>query len=237
MFLPLRLFLSLLVPMLLGPGALATAAAAAPVPDTMAQRALACTGCHGTQGRARPDGYVPRLAGKPAGYLYTQLVAFREGRRRHQTMAHLLETLDEAMLRALAGHFAALALPYPPPAQAAPAPADARRAEQLVRHGDAQAALPACADCHGAALTGIAPQVPGLLGLPRDYLLAQLGAWRHGQRQTQAPDCMADIARRLPLDDVARLAQWLAAQPMPAVASAATHAPARWPLPCAGLPR
>ena len=43
--------------------------AAAPFEDTIAQRALACTACHGPQGRAAPDGYYPRLAGKPAGYL------------------------------------------------------------------------------------------------------------------------------------------------------------------------
>ena len=28
----------------------------------------------------------------------------------------------------------------------------------------------ACASCHGSALTGVEPTVPGLLGLPRDYL-------------------------------------------------------------------
>jgi cytochrome c553 len=37
--------------------------------DSMTQRTLACTACHGEQGRAGPDGYYPRLAGKPAGYL------------------------------------------------------------------------------------------------------------------------------------------------------------------------
>ena len=39
---------------------------ARPFEDTMAQRTLACTACHGEQGRAGPDGYYPRLAGKPA---------------------------------------------------------------------------------------------------------------------------------------------------------------------------
>ena len=29
---------------------------------------LACTTCHGKEGRAGPDGYYPRIAGKPAGY-------------------------------------------------------------------------------------------------------------------------------------------------------------------------
>ena len=39
----------------------------------MAQRVLACTGCHGPEGRAAADGYYPRIAGKPAGYLFNQL--------------------------------------------------------------------------------------------------------------------------------------------------------------------
>ncbi|MBA4267465.1 MAG: cytochrome C, partial [Comamonadaceae bacterium] len=35
------------------------------VPDTMAQRMMACTLCHGAQGRATSSGYFPRIAGKP----------------------------------------------------------------------------------------------------------------------------------------------------------------------------
>ena len=50
-------------------------------PDTMAARVLACASCHGAQGQGTNDDYFPRLAGKPAGYLYNQLVAFRDGRR------------------------------------------------------------------------------------------------------------------------------------------------------------
>ena len=61
--------------------AVVPAAQAQPVPDTMARRTMACTGCHGEQGRATSDGYYPRNAGKPAGYLYNQLLKFRDGRR------------------------------------------------------------------------------------------------------------------------------------------------------------
>ena len=50
-------------------------------PDTMAARVLACASCHGDKGQGTNDDYFPRLAGKPAGYLYNQLVAFRDGRR------------------------------------------------------------------------------------------------------------------------------------------------------------
>ena len=37
--------------------------------DSIARRAAACTGCHGKEGRAAADGFYPRIAGKPAGYL------------------------------------------------------------------------------------------------------------------------------------------------------------------------
>jgi cytochrome c553 len=37
----------------------------------------ACTLCHGKEGVAGTDGYYPRIAGKPAGYLYQQLLNFR----------------------------------------------------------------------------------------------------------------------------------------------------------------
>ena len=46
------------------------------IEDNMAERTRACTACHGEQGRAGPDGYYPRLAGKPAGYLHNQLRNF-----------------------------------------------------------------------------------------------------------------------------------------------------------------
>ena len=99
--LPLRFCLPVAVWWLLVP---LSDAMAAPlqIPDTLAQRTLACTGCHGPQGRSLPSGYVPRIAGKPAGYLTAQLQAFRDGRRRHEAMAHLLAGLDDAYLAEIA---------------------------------------------------------------------------------------------------------------------------------------
>jgi cytochrome c553 len=65
-------------------------------PDTIAARVLACASWHGAQGEGTGDVYFPRLAGKPAGYLYNQLVAFRDGRRRYPPMNFLLEFLPDA---------------------------------------------------------------------------------------------------------------------------------------------
>jgi cytochrome c553 len=194
---------------------LAPALAAPPFEDSMAQRMLACTGCHGRDGRAASVGYYPRIAGKPAGYLLRQLRAFRDGQRRYAPMAQLLAPLDDAYLREIAEYFAGLDLPYAPPQPARTDAASLRRGEQLARDGDTERGIPACRSCHGAALAGVAPDVPGLLGLPVDYLNAQLGAWRTGTRHAQAPDCMAQIAQRLALPDVSALANWLATQPVP----------------------
>nr|MBP6781352.1 c-type cytochrome [Ottowia sp.] len=76
--------------------------------------------------------------------------------------------------------------------------------------------LPACVQCHGPALMGALPDTPGLLGLPADYLMAQLGGWRTGQRRAHAPDCMASIVQRLSDRDAYAVVSWLASQPVPA---------------------
>jgi cytochrome c553 len=207
------------------------------VQDTLSQRVVPCTACHGKEGRAAPDGYHPRIAGKPAGYLYNQLINFRDGRRRYGPMVYLVDHLGDDYLREIADHFAALDLPYPPPAPTSATPAQLQRGRELATRGDPVRKLPACTQCHGEALTGVAPAIPGLLGLPRDYLSAQIGAWTHGQRRAQAPDCMAEVARQLSADEVGAVAAWLASRPLPASAKPAAGLPAPLPMPCGGVPK
>jgi cytochrome c553 len=223
-------------------GAMAGAQAAgpapgAPPPDSLDARLKACTGCHGDQGRATPDGYFPRIAGKPAGYLNNQLLNFRDGRRRAPSMTWMVDGLPDAYLREIAEHFAGLDPPHPAP----PAPRVSAEVLELGRRlataGDPARALPACTACHGASLFGAQPAVPGLLGLPRDYLNAQLGAWREGTRRAMAPDCMATIARRLETRDIAAVTAWLASRPVPTSARPDSVLPARLPLDCGGLGR
>ncbi len=206
--------------------------------DTLAQRLLPCTLCHGKDGRAAPDGYYPRIAGKPAGYLFNQLQNFRDGRRHYGLMAGLVDVMDDAYLRTIAGYFAGLELPYAKPVAAQASASEMARGEMLVRQGDNARGVNACMDCHGKRLTGVQPNVPGLLGLPRDYLNAQLGAWRTGQRRAHAPDCMAQVAKALAQTDIAALTAWLAAQPLPADAYAAATRPTAAPVPvvCGSAP-
>jgi cytochrome c553 len=184
-------------------------------PDTMAGRLAACTACHGPQGRAGPDGYYPRIAGKPASYLYHQLLHFREGRRHYEPMRVLLETLSDDYLLEIAQWFSDQHPPYEP-ARSTRVDAQAlERGRLMTLQGDTTRGIPACAACHGAALTGVKPAIPGLLGLPHDYISAQFGAWRTGARRATAPDCMAEIARKLTPEDISAVAAWLSMQPVP----------------------
>jgi len=223
---------ALVAALLLGHAA-GTGAAAPPFEDTMAQRVLACTGCHGPQGRAAPDGYYPRIAGKPPVYLYNQLLNFRDGRRRYALMSGLLAPLSDAYLREIANHFASLQVAYPPPQPPLAGAELVERGRRLVHEGDPARHVPACVQCHGAAMMGVAPSIPGLLGLPRDYLNAQLGAWRGGARRAQAPDCMGQVAKALSAEDIGAVSAWLAAQP--AQGEPATSLPAPLPLACGGV--
>jgi len=214
------------------------AASAAAVPDTIEQRVAACIACHGREGATTNAGFFPRLAGKPAGYLFNQLRSFRDGRRSTTDMNYLLRHMSDAYLQEIAGYFAGLDLPYPavsPTSDAAPA--QLARGRQLALEGDATRGIPACVQCHGSTLTGVQPAIPGLLGLPRLYVSSQLGSWLTDARHALAPDCMAEIGRRMSTDDINAVASWLAVQPMPADPKPAAAPAGPLPMACGGMPR
>ena len=92
---------------LLLPGMSALAQDNAQPPDTIEARVQGCAPCHGDHGQGTKNDYFPRLAGKPSGYLFNQLVAFRNGRRHYPPMNYLLEFLPDGFLHAVADYFAA----------------------------------------------------------------------------------------------------------------------------------
>jgi cytochrome c553 len=205
-------------------------------PDTMAARVLACASCHGAEGEGTSDDYFPRLAGKPAGYLYNQLVAFKDARRKYPPMNYLLEFLPNAYLKQIAEHFASLRPPFPAPAVPVVSNEILAKGQMLVTHGDPQRGLPACSGCHGPSFTGMEPAIPGLLGLRASYISAQLGAWRYGTRTAATPDCMQIVAGLLTEDDVKAIAAWLSSRPAPADPSFAPRGSLKMPLACGSEP-
>jgi cytochrome c553 len=182
--------------------------------DSMAERVKACIVCHGKEGRATNDGFFPRIAGKPTDYLFNQLTNFRDGRRQQVHMNYLVGNLSDAFLKDIAIYFANLDLPYAAPPVSNLNATVLERGKALVFQGDPGKKIDACILCHGQSMMGMRSASPSLLGLPRDYLVAQLGAWQTGARKAHAPDCMAAVAKQLDPVDVAAVTQWLAAQPI-----------------------
>lgn len=89
----------------LGGRALASQAAPAPAPATMAQvDVTACQACHGANGVSRNQ-HVPNLAGQQAAYLVLQLQAFKNGTRRSDVMASIAAQLSQAEMEAVAAYW------------------------------------------------------------------------------------------------------------------------------------
>jgi len=210
----------------------AVVGAQAAIADTIGQRLVACSACHGKEGVANGREYFPRIAGKPAGYLYNQLQNFREGRRSNATMASLVSNMTDAYLMEIATYYATLDLPYSEPSAPAAESQVLARGQTLVQRGDASIGVPACVRCHGEALTGTMPAFPGLVGLHKEYLLAQFGGWRTGQRRAAAPDCMREISERLSVADLGAIASYLSRQPVPRAPKAASSVTLPLPIEC-----
>jgi cytochrome c553 len=200
--------------------------------NSIEARVQGCVTCHGQSGQGTSNGYFPRIAGKPAGYLYNQLVAFRDGTRRYPPMNYLVAYLPDAYLREMAEHFARQRPPFASREQANVDAAALSRGEALVTAGDSEKGIPSCAACHGSGLTGMNPGIPGLVGLRSTYIAAQLTRWRVGERHAAEPDCMKRIAARLSDTDIAAVSAWLAGQAPPKDPSPESSNLVRMPFAC-----
>jgi cytochrome c553 len=200
--------------------------------DSIDARVQGCVTCHGQSGQGTADGYFPRIAGKPAGYLYNQLAAFRDGTRKYPPMNYLVAYLPDSYLHEIADHFAKQ---RPPFVTQPSTPVDAvtlQRGQSLVMGGDFHTGAPPCVACHGIRLTGMEPGIPGLVGLRSNYIAAQLTRWRVGDRHAVEPDCMKRVAARLSDGDIAAVAAWLAQQPPPKNVAPESSAIERMPYAC-----
>lgn len=198
----------------------------------MEARTQACTTCHGQRGQGTANAYFPRIAGKPAGYLFNQLVAFRDGTRKYAPMNYLVAFLPDAYLREIADHFANERAPFLASTPATSSASVMQHGARLTVAGDPAKQIPACVACHGEAFTGMEPGIPGLVGLRSNYIAAQLTRWRSKDRRAAEPDCMQRVASRLSDADIQAVSAWLASRSPPADPRPAPRNSWRTPLAC-----
>lgn len=183
---------------------IAGAAAEGPAkPDLARGQQLAttvCAACHGPDGNsAIPTN--PKLAGQNAGYIATQLAAFKSGARPSPIMQGMAASLSPEDMQAVGAYFE-MQKAQP---QAARDKALVDRAQQIWRGGIKAQGVPACAGCHGAAGHGIPAQFPRLAGQYADLTLGWLKAYATGARPHAV---MGPIAAKLNENDMKALAEY-----------------------------
>src|SRR6202171_1834495 len=200
--------------------------------DSLEARVQGCVTCHGQSGQGTNNGYFPRIAGKPAGYLYNQLVPCRDGVSRSPPMNYLVAYLPDSYLREIAEHFAKQRPPFAVKETANADSTTVSRGQSLVTAGDMNRGVPACGACHGKGLTGMEPGIPGLVGLRPTYIVAQLTGWRVGNRHATESGGMTRIATRLSDTDISAVATWLSLQEAPKDSSPESFNLVRMPFAC-----
>ena len=171
-------------------------------------RVFACATCHGQHGEGGAEGAYPRLAGLPAGYIETQLKAFRNGGRASPLMAPMAAGLSDADIDAVAAYLERQEPPFAPAPKAEST--QLAHGQSLVTLGRWAQGVPACASCHGAALRGVAPAIPSLAGQSSLYLAAQLQAYQNGQRAPGPLALMGRIARAMSSQEIQDVALYIA---------------------------
>ena len=166
----------------------------------------ACAACHGADGNSVVN-INPSLAQQHPAYIAKQLANFKSGLRANAIMAGMAANLAPEDMKHLGAWFASQKL-----RPAAAADKDlAALGQKLYRGGDTARGLPACAACHSPTGAGIPAQYPRLAGQHPEYTIAQLKAFYMGERANDANNMMRSIAAKLTDQEMAGLAEYMAA--------------------------
>ncbi|HWI78683.1 MAG TPA: c-type cytochrome [Ramlibacter sp.] len=149
--------------------------------------ALNCTMCHGAQGMSASD--APNLAGQYPEVIIKQLEDYKAGKRASPIMEALAKNLGEQDIADLAAYYA-----YLPKARTAPTTYD-ESLPALVRVGAPMRNIAPCISCHGGVDQKLG--APWIEGMPKDYLVSQLQAFRSGTRRNDSEAQMRNVVRAI----------------------------------------
>lgn len=167
--------------------------------------ALNCTMCHGAQGMSTSD--APNLAGQYPEVVIKQLLDYQSGKRGSPIMEALAKNLSSQDIDDLAAYYA-----YLPKARTSPTTYD-ESLPSLVRVGAPLRNIAPCISCHG----GIDQKLgaPWIEGMPRDYLVQQLKAFRSGARRNDSEEQMRNVARSMTDEEIDEVALFYARKAAP----------------------
>ena len=169
-----------------------------------------CAACHAADGNSAAPAN-PKLAGQPAEYITKQLKNFKDaakepnkdGARKSAVMSALTATLSDQDMLNLGAYYSE----KPIKSGSAKLPYDAGK--KVYQGGNSGTGVPACAACHGPTGAGIPSQFPRLGGQHADYILAQLKAFRSGDRVNDAGKMMRTIASKMSDQEMLAVANYV----------------------------
>jgi cytochrome c553 len=168
--------------------------------------ALNCTMCHGAQGLSTSN--APNLAGQYPEVVIKQLEDYKSGKRVHALMQGLAKPMSDENIRDLAAYYASL-----PKARTAPTFYD-ESLPALVRVGAPLRNIAPCISCHGGGDQKLG--APWLEGMPKEYLLAQLRAFKAGERRNDPQGQMRAVTLSMTESEMEEVANFYARKAAPA---------------------
>ena len=169
-----------------------------------------CAACHAADGNSAAPAN-PKLAGQPAEYITKQLKNFKDaakepnkdGARKSAVMGAMTATLSDQDMFNLGAYYSEKSIK----SGSAKLPYDAGK--KVYQGGNSGTGVPACAACHGPSGAGIPSQFPRLGGQHADYILAQLKAFRSGDRVNDAGKMMRTIASKMSDQEMLAVANYV----------------------------
>jgi cytochrome c553 len=163
-----------------------------------------CAACHGMDGNS-PLPANPNLAGQYSDYLTNQLLSFKSGGRKSAVMGGIVADFTPDDMRNLGAYFGE----KKPKLGSAKDRELVALGQKIYRGGNAATAVPACASCHTPDGAGIPSQFPRLAGQHAEYVLAQLKAFRSGERADDNSKMMRAIAVKLSDQEMRAVAEYI----------------------------
>jgi cytochrome c553 len=165
--------------------------------DTIEDKALVCSLCHGEKGL--PDfPAIPIIWGQNEGYLYLQLRDFQKGARKDDRMTPIAQGLSKEDAQALAAYFAGKLWPK----TGAPGASKAETATAMTAIRSV-----VCTSCHLEEFQGDS-SIPRLAGQEHDYLAKTMTDFRTRARANNPG--MSDLMNTVTPDQLTAIAAYLA---------------------------
>ena len=178
--------------------------APAAAPDATTIATTICAACHNADGNSTLT-VNPRLAGQHPQYITKQLNNFKSGERKNPVMGGMVAALSADDVTKLATYFST----QKPKSGSAKENGPGSAGEKIYKGGIAASGVAACAACHGPTGAGIPVQYPRLGGQHADYVIAQLKAFRSGERANDPAKMMRMVAARMSDQDIAAVADYI----------------------------